>query len=282
VNQVSAALNTICVFGLGEAGSLFAADLAAAGVEVHGFDPKDVVTPPAVIRHDNPQDAVANVDMIIALTAAADAETALQQAFENIPGTALYADFSTAAADLKHSLSERCAQRAIDFCDVALMSVVPGKGIKTPALASGSGAEAFSAVFAALGMPVQAISNQAGDAATRKLLRSVMMKGLAAVVIEAMQAAEQAGCAEWLWENMANEISNADELLLTRLVKGTRTHALRRLHEMQASVELLESLQVDPLMTRATAANLQMVLENWPNNPGSAGKLPGWWSIPGK
>ena len=42
------AVTRICVFGLGEAGSLIAADLAAAGVEVHGYDPAGVATPPGV------------------------------------------------------------------------------------------------------------------------------------------------------------------------------------------------------------------------------------------
>ncbi|HET6951830.1 MAG TPA: hypothetical protein VFI47_15725, partial [Acidimicrobiales bacterium] len=56
---------TFCVFGLGEAGSLIAGDLADAGVEVHGYDPADVATPPGVVRHPEPGAAVARADVVL-------------------------------------------------------------------------------------------------------------------------------------------------------------------------------------------------------------------------
>ena len=85
------------------------------------------------------------------------------------------------------------------------------------------------------------------------------MKGLAGVVIEAMRGAEQAGCAAWLWSNIADEITRANAALLSRLVRGTQIHAVRRLHEMEASLALLEELAVEPLMTRGTVENLKKV-----------------------
>ncbi len=62
-----------------------------------------------------------------------------------------------------------------------------------------------------------------------------MMKGLAALLIEAMRAEHAAGVGDWLWNNMAHQLTVADAPLLAGLVKGTRTHALRRLHEMEVS-----------------------------------------------
>ena len=83
-----------------------------------------------------------------------------------------------------------------------------------------------------------------------------MMKGLAAVVIEALLAAERAGLAAWLWNDLVREMEGADGELLERLVIGTGVHARRRVHEMEASAELLASLGVEPLMTQATVASL--------------------------
>lgn len=40
----------VTVFGLGEAGSLFAADQASAGADLQGYDPGDVPAPPGVAR----------------------------------------------------------------------------------------------------------------------------------------------------------------------------------------------------------------------------------------
>ncbi len=250
------------LFGLGEAGSLFAADLIAAGHQVKAFDPAPVATPKGVQRCETPKQAVFHAEVIIAATAAADSKAALEQALAIMPKSVLYADFSTASASLKRELATTAATNGIDFVDVALLSVVPGKGIGTTALVSGSGADRFVSIFSDLGMPVESIGAIAGDAATRKLLRSVFMKGMAAVVIEALKAGEKAGQLEWLWENISTEIAQADAQLLHRLVAGTGPHALRRMHEMEASEALLKELGVDPVMTRSTVQSLKNVLQD--------------------
>jgi 3-hydroxyisobutyrate dehydrogenase-like beta-hydroxyacid dehydrogenase len=247
------------VFGLGEAGSLIAADLVAAGQEVRGFDPADVTTPVGVDRFNDPRLAVADTAVVLAFTASADAPTALCQALEDIPGSATYADFSTSSAVVKRQLADLAAARNLAFADVALMSIVLGNGLRTPALASGSGAAALEIVLARLGMPIEAISEQAGDAATRKLLRSVVIKGLAALLIEAMRAADAAGFADETWQNLVDQFTVADGTFLRRMVEGTGPHAVRRLHEMEAAAELLTDLGVDPVMTRATVENLRRV-----------------------
>ena len=251
----------IGVFGLGEAGSLIAADLAARDVDTTGYDPAEVRTPGLVTRVDHPAAAVAQADVVIALTAGADAISAINQALAQIPKSALYADFSTSTASAKKQMAAIAAGHGMAFVDIALMGTVPGRGLRTPALASGNGAARFVALFTELGMPVTNVSDQAGDAATRKLLRSVMMKGLAGTVIEAMRGAEKAGCADWLWANLADEISKADARLLSRLVRGTSQHAVRRLHEMEAVAALLSDLGVEPIMTRATVENLRRIPE---------------------
>ena len=249
----------IGIFGLGEAGSLISADLAAAGVETTGYDPADVGTPVNVRRVDNPAAAVNDADIVIAVTAGEDANTAINQALAQIPVSALYADFSTNTALAKRNMADIAAGRNMAFVDIALMGTVPGKGLRTPALASGNGAGRFVEIFSNLGMPVSKVSEEPGDAATRKLLRSIMMKGLAGTIIEAMRGAEKAGCGGWLWDNLADEITRADAKLLSRLVRGTELHAKRRLHEMEASAALLEDLGIDPVMTRATVENLRRI-----------------------
>ena len=253
-------MTRITVFGLGEAGSLFAADLAAIGMIVQAYDPKPLPTPAGVIRFDDPVAAVNGAEVVMSLTASADAEQALRQALPAIPASTLYADLATSPAGLKRELADIAATCGLDFVDVALMTIVPGYGLKTPALASGPGAERYVSLYKSMGVPVEVISTVPGDAATRKLLRSVMMKGLASLVIEAMQAGHAAGCADWLWHNMAEQLTLANEKMLSRLITGTSKHALRRLHEMEASVALLDELGVDPVMTRSTVQSHKNVL----------------------
>ena len=259
---------TVGFFGLGEAGSLISADLASAGASVTGYDPAPTATPQEVRRVTDPRAAVEGAGLVMAATAAADAMGALTQALEVIPSGAVYADLSTATASRKRNLAAVAETRALAFTDVALMAMVPGNGLYGASLASGPGAARYAEMLAPAGVPVEAIGGEPGLAATRKLLRSVVMKGIPALIIESMRAAEQAGLSAETWENLIHQLSSIDEAFLRRLLEGTDTHSVRRLAEVEAATELLDSLGVDPLMTRVTAESLRrMPTEGLPELP---------------
>jgi hypothetical protein len=103
-------------------------------------------------------------------------------------------------------------------------------------------------------MPVEVVSERPGDAALRKLLRSVFMKGLAASVLESLRAAAAAGETTWLEREIAAVVG---EPLLERLVEGSRRHAARRVDEMEAARELLLELGVEPRIAAASEAWLR-------------------------
>ncbi len=250
----------VAVFGLGEAGSMFAADLAAARARVLAYDPADVPTPDGVQRCVDPHDAVAEAEIVLALVSSADAETAARQALDAIPDGAIYADLGTGSAELKRRLAEVTEPR-LRFVDVAMMTTVPGHGLAVPSLASGTAADAYVAAMTPLGAVVEAVGADPGVAATRKLLRSVVMKGLAGLIIESMHGAHAADEAAWVWGNIVDQLTVTGEGFVRRLVEGTAIHHERRLHEMEAARDLLESLGVDPVMTRATVEHLARVAE---------------------
>jgi hypothetical protein len=104
-------------------------------------------------------------------------------------------------------------------------------------------------------MPVTVLDEPVGSAAARKLVRSIFMKGLAAVVIECLEAAEGLACERWAREQLLTVIQ--DERLIDRLVEGSHTHAARRVHEMEAAAELLAEIGVAPYMTNATIKRLE-------------------------
>lgn len=253
-------MTIVCVFGLGEAGGAVAADLAAepSVAAVRGFDPDHArPTPPGVDRHDGPATAATGADLVLALTASADAGTAFDQAAETYaPGT-LYADASTSSPARKLDLADRGDAIGVDVVDVALMTTVPGRGLRTPSLVSGRAADRYVATTAPWGVPVEVAGAEAGDAATRKLLRSVVMKGMAALFIEAMEAADAAGLEAETYANLADQMAAMDETWIRRLVEGTWPHATRRRHEMEASAAMLAELGVEPVMTRATVEALR-------------------------
>lgn len=242
----------IAVLGLGEAGGRIASDLAAAGADVRGYDPAGAGESGVAVAPDVAT-AVRSCDVVLSLNAAKVALDVACTAFPALAREAVYADLNTASPELKREIAACAADAGGRFADVALLGGVPGRGVATPALASGGGARAFADALRPFGMPVEVVSDQAGDAAAMKLVRSVFMKGLAAATVESMEAAEAAGHADWLRSEIAAVIG---EPLLERLLEGSRRHAARRTDEMEAARDLLVQFGVEPRIAAASAAVL--------------------------
>ncbi len=247
----------IAVLGLGEAGSLIAAGLAEAGLRVRGYDPVAPL-PAGVEPAGGDADACRGADLVLSLTTAAAADDALRQSLPGLvpagPGASppVYADANTATAGAKTRLAQVAAAAGVPFADIAIMAPVPGSGHRVPMLVSGPGAQRASALLAEGGATVQVLEGPAGTAATRKLLRSVFYKGMAAAVIEALLAARSAGCEDWLREHIAAELVASDASTVDRMETGSYKHALRRSHEMAAAADLLGELGVPPRVTQAS------------------------------
>ncbi|WP_369256855.1 DUF1932 domain-containing protein [Geodermatophilus amargosae] len=250
----------VAVLGLGEAGSEIARDLVAAGADVRGYDPKPIRVD-GVDPRGSEADAVADADLVLSVNSSHDAMTALENALPSVrPGT-LWADLNTASPGLKAALAGRAGEQGVPVVDVALMSPVPGKGLRTPMLVSGDAAGRYAELLAGLGADVDVQPGPVGTAMSRKLLRSVFYKGLAAAVVEALRGAEAAGCADWLRGNIAAELAGFDERTVDRLVDGTRTHARRRADEMAAATEQLQELGV-PARVAPAARDLLVELRD--------------------
>jgi 3-hydroxyisobutyrate dehydrogenase-like beta-hydroxyacid dehydrogenase len=239
----------VAVLGFGEAGSLIAADLAAAGADVRGYDPV-APPPPGVAGRSGDAAAVRDADLVLSLVAGHEAAAALAAALPALtPGT-LWADLNTAAPGLKLALA--AAAPGIDVVDVALMAPVPGHGLATPMVAAGPAAGRFAALLGSYGAEVSVVAGPVGTAMSRKLLRSIVYKGLAAAVLEALDGARAAGCEQWLRGHLAAALAGFDESTLDRLVAGSHRHAARRTEEMAAAAEQLRELGVPPRMAAAT------------------------------
>jgi 3-hydroxyisobutyrate dehydrogenase-like beta-hydroxyacid dehydrogenase len=249
----------IAVLGLGEAGSEIAADLVSAGAIVQAFDPR-LPAPAAVRGCGSDADAARGARIILALTSAHEAAETLELALPGIADGAIYADLNTGSAGLKAALARTAAERGVACVDIALMAPVPGLGLRTPMLASGPGAGELAAVLGELGATVTVLPGPPGAAATRKLLRSVFYKGLAAAVTEALRAGRAAGCEEWLRGDIGQVLAGASAATVDRLEEGSIRHARRRADEMMAAGALLDELGVPPRIARASQDWLRQLM----------------------
>jgi 3-hydroxyisobutyrate dehydrogenase-like beta-hydroxyacid dehydrogenase len=241
---------TVAVLGLGEAGSAIAADLVAAGVTVRGYDPA-VQGVDGVEDFGDEAQAARGAAIVLSVNSAAVAADVSRVVAGVLERGQVFADLNTAAPGLKRELAPVIAPTGAAFADVALLRPVPGLGIRTPALASGSGGTAFAQAMAPLGMPVTDLGPEPGEAAARKLARSVFMKGLAAAVEESLAAGEALGFADWLRADIDQTLEGADAGVVDRLLEGSRRHAVRRGEEMAAASGMLDELGVEPRIARA-------------------------------
>lgn len=252
-------MTRITVIGLGEAGSLYARGLRAAGAEVRGYDRRDRAAD-GVAQVADLAEAVSGADLVLSLVWARTAVEVAQEAIPLLDRSAVFADLNTAAREVKSAVAATGAAHGVAVADVAVLAPVPREAERTPLLASGDGAVRFAALLGPLGAPVEVMPGVAGDAAQLKLLRSVFMKGLAAVVIEGLSAARAVGAEQWLHDQMAQEFGPGGAAKVDHLVTGTYTHIERREREVRDALAALEAAGQHADMTRATATWYQRIL----------------------
>jgi len=243
--------------GLGEAGAIYAAAAVAAGHHVRGFDPAPTPAPHGVERLGSVEDVVATSELTIVLTGAALSRSIAETAAGAITPGAVYADFTTASPEDMVTAEDGIVAAGGRFADVAILGPVPLKGAATETIVSGGAADVVAELLTALGSEVERIEGPAGTATSRKLLRSVLMKSLATVVVEALEAGRAAGCEEWVHAQIAAQLSGDADAKIERYESGSRKHAVRRAHEMQSVSEYLERLGVRPEMSSAARRVLE-------------------------
>jgi 3-hydroxyisobutyrate dehydrogenase-like beta-hydroxyacid dehydrogenase len=257
---------TVAVLGLGEAGSLIAADLVRAGALVRGYDPRVPATGD-VVGAGNEEQACRGADLVLSVNSAADAVAAVTAGMPGCaPGT-IWADLNTAAPSRKREVALAGGDR-VRVVDVAILGPVPPRGLGTPMAASGQAAAEFAQAVQPYGATVEVIAGPLGAAAMHKLLRSVFYKGLAAAVVEALEAARAAGLHDWLRGHIAEELARSGESTVERLVDGSRRHAVRREHEMDAAAQLLDDLGVPARVSRASRDWLRDLAASPADHPG--------------
>jgi len=244
----------VAILGLGEAGGAFARGLVAAGVHVSGWDPDGSKRPEGVAVSDGNRGAAAEADVILSMNWPSVAREVADEVAPVLHPGQLYAEANTASPGLKRDVAAVIEARGAAFVDVAIMAPVPPKGVATPLWVAGPGAPAFHRLLAPRGLDITVLEGDAGTAATRKLVRSIAYKGIAAVVMECLDAARALGLEEYARGQLATLV---DADAIDRFEEGSRKHAFRRVQEMEAVVEMLESIGVP---ARTSAASLRSLL----------------------
>jgi 3-hydroxyisobutyrate dehydrogenase len=247
----------ITLVGFGDVGQAYAAALLEQGVPVRVFHPaprapaRDAAARLGLAIETDPAAACRDSDLVLNVAPGSQAlPTALALA-PHLRAGALFADLSSAAPDALREAATHFG--AAGYVDGAILGAVSIHGHRTPILASGEGAPRLKRLLEPLGFPVDVMADGVpGDATALKLVRSVLTKGMDAVVLECLLIAESLGLRHQLMAQLGDLDASPLTELMQMFVRTHAPHALRRLHEMEAIEETLHGLDVPLIMTPAT------------------------------
>lgn len=189
----------------------------------------------------------------------------------------IYADVTASTPELKQKIWQVIKNKGVLFSDFAMMGPLPLNRHKVPVFASGNGTQALIDLMSPFGMIIKKVGEEPGEASAIKLIRSIYMKGVAALMIEMLQASEYYNVSERVISSVADTINSTDFVsTMNRLVTGTAIHSKRRSDELKGSIQMLDEMGLDCSMSKAaknkhdliTAAGLSeafsgMTPKNW-------------------
>jgi len=134
------------------------------------------------------------------------------------------------------------------------MTSVPPYGIKVPILLGGEKSEGLAQILNEWGMDAKSISFKLGIASAIKMSRSIMIKGLEALVVEAYSTARFYGVEDYFLPTLVETFPQIDwstqgAYFFSRVVQ----HGKRRSEEMRESARTVSETGAPPLMASAIA-----------------------------
>lgn len=187
--------------GFGEAGYHIARGLRGAGLaricayDIHANTPgrgekiqQRASETEARLCESNAQLA-AECDVLLATVTASSALEAAQQNARHLTERHIYADLNSVSPALKQTIAQLIEARGARFVEVAIMSPVPLYLHRVPMFLGGAHAASLVELLAPFGMNLEVISEQIGAASATKMCRSIIVKGLEALLLECVLGA---------------------------------------------------------------------------------------------
>jgi hypothetical protein len=265
-------IQQIGLVGYGEVGRIFAAGLRA---QVQGLslsdlklqDPAQAQPLLALAQGIQARPSVlpelcAQAELIIsAVTASNTLAVAEQTAAHLKPGT-FFLDLNSASPGVKQQAAQRIEAAGGHYVEAGVMTSVPPYGIRVPMLLGGAKAAELAPVLQAWGMDARVVSDQLGVASAIKMCRSIMIKGLEALVIESYATARRYGVEEHVLPTLAETFPSIDwhkqgAYFFSRVVQ----HGQRRAEEMREAARTVQEAGFAPLMTGPIADKQQWVAD---------------------
>ena len=268
-------IGLIGLIGYGEVGKIFSAGLKEkSGVtDVSAWDLKfaDPAVNTAQLAHAQAAGVTAQPsaralcesrDLVISAVTASNTLTVAREAAKSLRPGAIFLDLNSASPGTKRQCAELIDAAGAHYVEAGVMTSVPPYGIKTPMLLGGARAAELAPLLASWGMDAKAVSDRLGVASAIKMCRSIMIKGLEALVIESYTTARAYGVEDEVLPTLHETFPGIDwsaqgAYFFSRVAQ----HGQRRAEEMREAANTVREAGFEPYMASAIAAKQQWVAD---------------------
>lgn len=259
--------STIGLIGYGEVGRIFADGLKTLpSVErVSAWDVKFAndahrpgLTAPGVQACDSMRAVCDSSTVLISAVTASQTLAVAREAAACLRAGTVFLDLNSASPRTKREAAALIDAAGGLYVEAGVMTSVPPYGIKVPMLLGGSSAEAVAQRLKDWGLNATAVSDRLGVASAIKMCRSVMIKGLEALVIESYTTARAYGVEDHMIGTLQETFPGIDwtqqgAYFFSRVAQ----HGKRRAEEMRESANTVREAGFEPFMATAIAHKQQ-------------------------
>jgi 3-hydroxyisobutyrate dehydrogenase-like beta-hydroxyacid dehydrogenase len=258
-------ITRVALIGFGEVGQTLANDILRAGVpEIAAWDiafaqagsgPSIACARRPIRQASDALEAVRGAELVISAVTAAQDLDAAQAAAPGLAPSAFFLDLNSCSPGQKQAAAAAIGEAGGRYVEAAVMSPIHPKGVASPMLLGGPYAKTFIAAANGLGFTgARAYSEIIGQAAATKLCRSVMIKGVEALLTESMLAARHYGVEQIVLDSLSDLLPLPDwNKTAQYMIARSLEHGARRAEEMREAARTVEEAGVAPLMSEAIA-----------------------------
>lgn len=256
----------ICLVGLGEVGSALADGLSRLpGMKLTAWDWKftDPASPASRNAAARPNVALAaeaataaeGCDLVISAVTAAQALPAAQSIMPSLAAGAWYLDFNSVSPAVKRQVEQAVEGAEGRFVEAVVMSPIAPRHMASPMLVGGPHAADFLPHAKALGFSAMSLSGaRTGQAAASKMCRSVVVKGMEALLTEALLAARYHSVEQEVLSSLGDMFPGPDwQRQAHYMISRSLQHGVRRAEEMREAAQTVTEAGIEPLMSEACA-----------------------------
>lgn len=255
----------VCLLGFGEVGQALAVDLGARGVsDLMAWDilfpaadsaPSRALAAKGLRAGANLEDAISNADLVISAVTAAQDVVAARSVAPHLKRNAYLLDVNSVSPAVKIEASQIVEAAGGRYVEAAIMSPINPQRAASPMLFGGPHATEFLPIARQLGFSGASVfSDRAGSASAAKMCRSVIVKGMEALLGESLLAARRYGVEDAVLDSLGSLLAKDDWHAQARyMISRSLIHGRRRAEEMREVARTIVEAGFEPRMSSACA-----------------------------